>query len=242
MYLNKIMKFKRVLLKLSGEVLAGDKNKFGHDFQVINNFAKSLAEIRNSGIELAIVIGGGNLIRGRDVKTFGLDPVNADYMGMLGTVMNAIALKDSIEKLNVPTDVYSAVGMEPIAELFNRQHVKHSLESGHVVIFGAGTGHPFFSTDSAAALRAAEISADCLIKATKVNGIYDKDPVKFKDAKFLPELTFSDALKLNIEVMDAAAFAICRDNNIPIWVIGVQDENWHSKICDGSVKSGTIVK
>ncbi len=235
------MNFKRVLLKLSGEVLAGSM-KFGHDFEAISKFAKSLSEIRNSGVELAIVVGGGNLIRGRDVKVFGLDPVNADCMGMLGTVMNAIALKDSLEKIGIPTDVFSAVGMEPIADKYNRQNVKKSLESGHIVIFGAGTGHPFFSTDSAAALRAAEIKADCLIKGTKVDGIYNKDPNKFKDAEFLPELTFSDALKLNIEVMDAAAFAICRDNNIPIWVLSVQDENWESKILDKSKISGTIVK
>ncbi len=235
------MRFKRILLKLSGEVLAG-ASKFGHDFSAVNDFARAIAEIRNSGVELAIVVGGGNLIRGRDVKAFGLDPVNADSMGMLGTVMNAIALKDSIEKLGIRTDVYSAVRMEPIADLYNRARVNDSLKSGHVVIFGAGTGHPFFSTDSAAALRAAEIGADCVVKATKVNGIYDKDPEKFKDAKFLPELSFSDALRLNIEVMDAAAFAICRDNNIPIWVLSVHEENWQRKICSDSENFGSLVR
>ncbi len=228
-------------MKLSGEVLAG-ASKFGHDFAAVNDFASAIAEIRNSGVELAIVVGGGNLIRGRDVKAFGLDPVNADSMGMLGTVMNAIALKDSIEKLGIRTDVYSAVRMEPIADMYNRVRVNDSLKSGHVVIFGAGTGHPFFSTDSAAALRAAEIGADCVVKATKVNGIYDKDPEKFKDAKFLPELSFSDALRLNIEVMDAAAFAICRDNKIPIWVLSVHEENWQKKICSDSENFGSLVR
>ena len=237
-------KFKRILLKLSGEVLAG-VNKFGHDFEIINNFAGELEKILNSGIQIAIVVGGGNLIRGRDIKKFGVDNVIADSMGMLGTVMNALALKDALLRKNIPAQILSAVNMPPIADLYNRDRALKFLESGNILIFAAGTGHPFFSTDTAAALRSAEIKADCLIKGTKVNGIYDKDPAKFKDAKFLPELTFSEALKNNIQVMDSAAFAICRDNKIPVWVMNIQDNNsnWAENIINNNnSNAGTLVK
>ena len=232
--------FKRILLKLSGEVLAGEK-KSGIDFKTVNDFAQKLAEIRNAGIELSIVIGGGNMLRGRDALDYGIDRASLDSIGMLGTVMNSLALKFSLETLNVPAQVLSAVGMPPIAELYNRERAKSLLASGNVVIFGAGTGHPFFSTDTAAALRASELGLDCVVKGTKVNGIYTKDPAKFPDAEFLPELTYSEAISRNIEVMDTAAFAICRENKIPVWVISIQDKDWAKNIIEG-VKTGTIVR
>ena len=225
---------------MSGEVLAGE-NHTGLDFKTVNNFAKNLAEIRNSGIELSIVIGGGNMIRGRDALDYGIERANVDAIGMLGTVMNALAIKAALENFKVPAQVLSAVGMSPIADLYNRERAKNLLSSGNVVLFAAGTGHPFFSTDTAAALRACELGLDCVIKATKVNGIYDKDPLKYNDAKFFPEVTYSDAIKLNLKVFDTAAFALCRENKIPIWVISIQDPDWVKNITEGA-DIGTIVR
>ena len=232
--------YKRILLKLSGEVLAGDKHT-GIDFASVKNFAESLAEIHRAGIELSIVIGGGNMIRGRDALAYGLEHAQVDSIGMLGTVMNALALKFSLESLGVKAQVLSAVGMTPIAELYTREKAKELLASGHVVIFGAGTGHPFFSTDTAAALRASELGLDCVVKATKVNGIYTKDPEKFPDAEFLPKLTYSEAIARNIAVMDTAAFALCRENKIPVWVMSIHDADWAKNITEGRA-TGTIVK
>ena len=232
--------YKRILLKLSGEVLAGEK-RFGHDFEVINNFALKLKKLRESGLEIAIVVGGGNLIRGRDIKIYGVDNVRADYMGMLGTVMNAIALKDALERIDVKTEILSAVAMPPIADLFNRERAIKFLSEGKILIFAAGTGHPFFSTDTASALRCAEIKADCMIKGTKVDGIYDSDPVKNPNAKFIPFMTYSDALKNNINVMDAAAFAICRDNKIPVIVTNIQNDNWAENLINNNIKC-TLVR
>ncbi|MBQ6435042.1 MAG: UMP kinase [Synergistaceae bacterium] len=233
-------KYKRILLKLSGEVLAGEKHT-GLDFGTVKNFAQDLAGLQRAGVELSIVIGGGNMIRGRDAMDYGLEHAQVDAIGMLGTVMNALALKFSLESVGVKAQVLSAVGMSPIAELYTRERAKELLAAGYVVIFGAGTGHPFFSTDTAAALRAGELKLDCVVKATKVNGIYDKDPAKFNDAKFIPELTYDDAIKLNIEVMDTAAFAICRENQSPVWVLSIQDSKWVDNIIEGT-KTGTIVK
>ena len=232
--------YKRILLKLSGEVLAGDKHT-GIDFASVKTFAESLAEIHRAGIELSIVIGGGNMIRGRDALAYGLEHAQVDSIGMLGTVMNALALKFSLEAIGVKAQVLSAVGMTPIAELYTREHAKELLASGHVVIFGAGTGHPFFSTDTAAALRASELGLDCVVKATKVNGIYTKDPEKFPDAEFLPSLTYTEAIERNIAVMDTAAFALCRENKIPVWVMSIHDSDWAKNITEGRA-TGTIVK
>ncbi|MBQ6776034.1 MAG: UMP kinase [Synergistaceae bacterium] len=232
--------FKKILLKMSGEVLAGD-NHVGLDFKTVSGFASNLAEIQRAGIELSIVIGGGNMIRGRDAHEYGFDRVSIDSIGMLGTVMNALAIKAALEGLKVPAQVLSAVGVSPIAELYSRERARNLLSSGHVVIFAAGTGHPFFSTDTAAALRASELGLDCVVKATKVNGIYDKDPMKFKDAKFLPRLTYDEAISLNIEVLDTAAFAMCRENKIPIWVMSIQDPDWVKNIVEGA-DIGTIVR
>ena len=234
-------KYKRVLLKLSGEVLAGDRH-IGIDFGTVRDFAVKLAEIRNAGIELSLVIGGGNMIRGRDSEDYGLDRVSLDGIGMLGTVMNALAVKTALDSLNVPAKVLSAVSISPIAELYSRETAREYLKAGNIVMFGAGTGHPFFSTDTAAALRASELGLDCVIKGTKVDGIYDKDPVNFPDAEFFPELTYSEAISRNLNVMDTAAFALCRENRIPVWVMNVQDSGaWVRNIIDG-VNVGTIVK
>ncbi|MBQ7216146.1 MAG: UMP kinase [Synergistaceae bacterium] len=233
-------KYKRILLKLSGEVLAGE-NHTGLDFGTVRKFAQDLAGLQRAGVELSIVIGGGNMIRGRDALDYGLEHAQVDAIGMLGTVMNALALKFSLESVGVKAQVLSAVGMSPIAELYTRERAKELLSAGYVVIFGAGTGHPFFSTDTAAALRASELGVDCLVKATKVNGIYTKDPEKFPDAEFLPELSYSEAIERNIAVMDTAAFALCRENRIPVWVMSIHDSNWVKNIVDG-VKTGTIMK
>ncbi len=233
-------KYKRILLKLSGEVLAGE-NHTGLDFGTVKKFAQDLAGLHRAGIELSIVIGGGNMIRGRDALDYGLEHAQVDAIGMLGTVMNALALKFSLESVGVKAQVLSAVGMSPIAELYTRERAKELLASGHVVIFGAGTGHPFFSTDTAAALRASELGVECLVKATKVNGIYTKDPEKFPDAEFLPALSYSEAIERNIAVMDTAAFALCRENKIPVWVMSIHDSDWVKNIVDG-VTTGTIMK
>ena len=198
-------KYKRILLKLSGEILAGD-DKFGLNYPVINEICKEIAEIARAGIEIAMVVGGGNFIRGAQAVGQGMDRVQADQMGMLATVINALALQNALEQLGTPTRVQTAIEMRSIAEPFiTRRAVRH-LEKGRVLIFAAGTGSPYFSTDTAAALRASEIRADCLLKATKVDGIYDKDPVKFPDARFMPDVSFGDAIGLRLEVMDGAAF------------------------------------
>ena len=233
-------RFRRILLKLSGEVLAGDKHS-GFDFGVVQDFAENLAKIRDAGFELSLVIGGGNMLRGRDALDYGLDRVIIDSMGMLGTVINALAVKAALANLNIPVKILSAVGMPPIADLYDRERARDFLASGNVVIFAAGTGHPFFSTDTAAALRASELGLDCVIKGTKVNGIYDKDPEKFSDAKFIPELTYNEAISRDIKVMDTAAFAIFRENKIPVWVINIQDSGWADNIING-INTGTILK
>ena len=234
-------KYKRVLLKLSGELLAGNKH-IGIDFATVRDFAVKLSEIRSTGIELSLVIGGGNMIRGRDSEDYGLDRVSLDEIGMLGTVMNALAVKTALDSLNVPAKVLSAISISPVAELYSRELAREYMKAGNIVMFGAGTGHPFFSTDTAAALRASELGLDCVIKGTKVDGIYDRDPVKFPDAKFFPKLTYSEAISRNLNVMDTAAFALCRENKIPVWVISVQDSGaWVKNIIEGA-DVGTIVK
>lgn len=211
------MRYKRVLLKLSGEALGED------NFAGAKRAAAEIKELKDAGLEIAIVNGGGNILRGRDVETLGLDRTQADYMGMLGTVINALALQDALKKVGVKAIIQSAVNMPPIANLYSREVALSALEDGKVVIFAAGTGHPFFSTDTTSALRAAEINAECIIKGTNVKGIYDSDPNKNKDAKFLASLTYSYALQNNIKVMDASAFSICRDNKIKLLVLNMNE-------------------
>jgi uridylate kinase len=210
--------FKRILLKISGEALLGEQS-FGIDQEVLKGVARAIAGVASSGVEVAVVVGAGNIFRGAQAR--GMDRATGDYVGMLATVMNAVTLQEAIERFGVTTRVQSAIPMSQLAEPYIRRRAIRHLEKGRVVIFGAGTGNPFFTTDTAAALRSMEIGADVLLKATKVDGIYDKDPKKHADAKRYKTLTFTDALKGDLNVMDATAFALCRDNEMPIIVFNM---------------------
>jgi uridylate kinase len=233
-------KYKRILLKLSGEILAGSE-KSGLNYPVINEICEEIAGVVKAGTETAIVIGGGNFIRGVQAEEQGMDRVQADQMGMLATVINALALQNALEQLGVQTRVQTAIEMRSIAEPFiTRRAIRH-LEKGRVLIFAAGTGSPFFSTDTAAALRASEIKSDCLLKATKVDGIYNKDPVKFQDAKFMPEVSFAEALSLQLKVMDAAAFSLCMENKMPIVVFDVRRRGNLTKLIVDGERTGSTV-
>ncbi len=214
------MRFKRVLLKLSGEVLAGP-NGFGFDLDAVRRIGEEIVEVVRGGIQVAMVVGGGNMLRGREVEILGVERAQADYMGMLATVMNALCLQDALEKLGVPTRVQTAIEMRQIAEPYIRRRAIRHLEKERVVIFAAGTGSPYFSTDTAAALRAAEMEAHCLLKATKVDGIYSEDPKKNPDAVLLRRITYQEALLRQFEIMDAAAFSLCMENAIPIVVLNI---------------------
>lgn len=211
-------KYKRIMLKLSGEALSGDKG-FGIDFEVTNRIALEIKELVEMGIEVGAVVGGGNIWRGRSGE--GMDRTTADYMGMLATCINAMALQDSLEKVGVMTRVQTAIEMKEIAEPFIRRRAMRHLEKNRVVIFAAGTGNPYFSTDTTAALRAAEIEADVILLAKKVDGVYDKDPNKFDDAKKFDTLNYIEVLDLGLQVMDSTATSLCMDNNIPIIVFGL---------------------
>ena len=213
-------KYKRVMLKLSGEALAGE-NGFGIDFNIAMNIAKAVKELVDMGIEVGAVVGGGNIWRGRSGE--GMDRTTADYMGMLATSINALALQDSLESLGVDTRVQTAIEMKEIAEPYIRRRAMRHLEKGRVVIFGAGTGNPYFSTDTAAALRAAEIEADVILLAKKVDGVYDKDPHKYDDAKKYDELSYIEVLEQGLQVMDSTATSLCMDNNIPILVFALDN-------------------
>jgi len=212
--------FKRVLLKLSGEALMGE-TRYGISSEVIRNIAGELVDVAALGIEIAVVVGGGNIFRGVSQSAAGMDRATADYMGMLATVMNAVALQDAIEKQGLPTRVQSAIEMQALAEPYIRRRAMRHLEHGRLVIFAAGTGNPFFTTDTAAALRAMEIQAEVLLKATKVPGVYDKDPAVHSDARLYSQVSFDDALRDDLRVMDSTAFALCRDNELPIVVFDV---------------------
>ncbi|HEY3132410.1 MAG TPA: UMP kinase [Acidobacteriota bacterium] len=215
--------FKRVLVKLSGEALIGEKG-FGVDLQVMDDIADQIIDIHNLGVEVAIVMGGGNIVRGVSFSAAGLDRVSGDYMGMLATVINALALQNALENKGVYTRVLSAITMAEVAEPFIRRRAIRHLEKRRIVIFGAGTGNPYFSTDTAAALRAMEIRADVILKATKVDGVYDSDPMKNKDAKFFQELTYLQALERGLKVMDATAISLCMDNQLPIIVFNLKKQ------------------
>ncbi|PIS11883.1 MAG: UMP kinase [Bdellovibrio sp. CG10_big_fil_rev_8_21_14_0_10_47_8] len=212
---NKESKYKRILLKLSGEALAG-KQGTGINTTVIQQIAKDVAEALECNVQMGIVIGGGNIFRGVAASAQGMDRASSDYMGMLATVINALALQDALEKQNVPTRVQTAIEMAEIAEPYIRRRAIRHLEKGRVVIFGAGTGNPYFTTDTAAALRAMEISAEILMKATKVDGIYDKDPMKNPDAKRFDRISYLEVLNRGLEVMDLTAVSLCMDNKLPI--------------------------
>lgn len=230
-------RYKRILLKLSGEVLAGDAGH-GFDFDVIGDICKSIKRISDQGVEVGIVIGGGNFWRGR--SSGNMDRVRADSIGMLGTVMNSIAVADTLIGMGVPAKVYSAIAMEPIAERFNAHEARRELSKGKVTIFGGGTGSPFFSTDTTAALRAAETEAEVIFKATNVDGVYDKDPNKFTDAVKFDTLTQTDLLNKGLTVMDAAAASLCRDNGIDIFVFNLTDPENIVRAVNGE-NIGTLV-
>lgn len=209
--------YKRVLLKLSGEALMGEQ-EFGISSDVIASYARQIKEIADLGVEVSVVIGGGNIFRGLSGATQGVDRVTGDHMGMLATVINSLALQNSIEKLGVQTRVLTAIEMPKIAEPFIKRRAQRHLEKGRVVIFGAGTGNPYFTTDTAAALRAIEMNTEVVLKATKVDGIYDKDPVKYADAVKYETVTYTEVLNKNLKVMDATAISLCRENKLPIIV------------------------
>ncbi|MDU6894150.1 MAG: UMP kinase [Clostridium perfringens] len=230
-------KYKRVMLKLSGEALAGE-NGFGIDFNIAMNIAKAVKELVDMEIEVGAVVGGGNIWRGRSGE--GMDRTTADYMGMLATSINALALQDSLESLGVDTRVQTAIEMKEIAEPYIRRRAMRHLEKGRVVIFGAGTGNPYFSTDTAAALRAAEIEADVILLAKKVDGVYDKDPHKYDDAKKYDELSYIEVLEQGLQVMDSTATSLCMDNNIPILVFALDNPENIKRVVLGE-NIGTIV-
>lgn len=232
------LKYKRILLKLSGEALAGDKG-FGLNYDVITNICKSIKECADLGVQIAIVVGGGNFWRGRSSGS--MDRTRADHIGMLGTTMNALAVADVLESMGVDVRVQTAIAMQQVAEPYIRNKAVRHLEKGRVVIFGCGTGNPFFSTDTASTLRAAEIEADVIFKATMVDGIYDKDPNKYDDAVKFDELTFTDVLAKNLAVMDSTAASMCKDNSIPIVVFNLKDPNNIVKAAKGEIV-GTTVK
>ena len=229
--------YKRILLKLSGEVLAGPDGK-GIDFNTVTSICKAVKDCAALGVEIGLVVGGGNFWRGRSSGE--MDRTRADHMGMLATTMNALALADALEQMGVDVRVQTAIPMPQVAEPYIRNRAVRHLEKGRVVIFGCGTGNPFFSTDTAAALRAAEINAEIIFKATNVDGVYDKDPNKFADAVKYDTITFEEVLVKNLQVMDSTAAAICKDNNLPIMVFSLEDpNNIVAAVCGENV--GTIV-
>jgi uridylate kinase len=233
-------RYKRVLLKLSGEILAGG-GRFGLDYAAVNSLCSEIASVARAGAEVAMVVGGGNFIRGAQAVDQGMDRVQADNMGMLATVINALALQDALERIGMPTRVQTAIESRTIAEPFIRRRALRHLEKGRIVIFAAGVGSPYFSTDTAAALRASEIKADCLLKATKVNGIYDMDPKLFPDAKLLPRVSYMDALQMQLGVMDAAAFSLCMENKMPIVVFNMLEKGSLEKLLIEGAEIGSTV-
>jgi len=231
--------YKRVLLKLSGEALMGAQG-YGIDPQVVQLFADEIKEIAR-GIQLSLVIGGGNIFRGVAASAQGMDRVAGDQMGMLATLINAVALQDALEKKGIDTRLLSAIEVRMIAEPFIRRRAMRHLEKGRVVIFAAGTGNPYFSTDTAAAVRAMEVHAEIILKATKVDGIYDRDPVKFPDAVKFDELTYMDVLSRQLQVMDSTAISLCMDNGMPIIVFNLKEKGNIKRIIYGE-KIGSLVK
>ncbi len=232
-------KYKTALLKLSGEILAGDKG-FGIDPEVINGLAKEIKAVRDSGVQLGVVIGGGNIFRGVQAGAQGLDRVSADYMGMLATAMNALALQDILEKHGVDTRCMSAIEMQEISEPYIKRRATRHLEKGRVVIFACGTGNPYFTTDTAASLRAMEIGAEVLLKGTKVDGVYDSDPAKNPNAKAFSKVSYIEVLQKQLKVMDAAAISLCMDNSLPIVVFNIKTNGNLKRVLDGETV-GTLV-
>lgn len=232
------LKYKRILIKLSGEALAGN-NKMGIDYDTVLAICEQIKRCKEDGAEIAIVVGGGNFWRGRSSGK--MDRTRADHMGMLATVINSLALADAFEALDVPVRVQTAISMQSIAEPYIRNRAVRHLEKGRIVIFGCGVGSPFFSTDTASSLRAAEINADAILKATLVDGVYNKDPKKYDDATKFDALTFSDILVSELAVMDMTAASMCKDNNIPVVVFSIEDPENIYRVVKGE-EIGTIVK
>jgi uridylate kinase len=231
--------FQRILLKLSGEALAADQG-FGVDTKRIHEIAAELADVHKLGIQIAIVVGGGNFFRGVAEQAKDMDRVSADHMGMLATVINALALQDALEKQKVYTRVQTAIEMNQVAEPFIRRRAIRHLEKGRIVIFAGGTGNPYFSTDTAASLRAMEIKADAILKATKVDGIYDADPMLVKDAKKFATITYMEVLQKGLKVMDSTAISLCKDNNLPIFIFSLNEHGNIRRVVTGE-KIGSMV-
>jgi uridylate kinase len=234
------MKYKRILLKLSGEALMGDK-QFGIDNDRLTQYATEIKQAVEKGVEVGVVIGGGNIFRGMQAEEGGMDRVQGDYMGMLATVINSMALQSALEKMGVNTRLLSAIKMEQICEPFIRRRAVRHLEKGRVVIFGAGTGNPYFTTDTAASLRAIEIEADVILKGTRVDGIYTADPEKDPTATKYENITFNEVYEKGLNVMDMTAFTLCKENNLPIIVFDMNKEGNLQSLVDGQ-KVGTLVE
>ena len=231
--------YRRILLKLSGEVLMGDQ-AYGIDPDTVARVAEEVKAAQGTGLQLCLVIGGGNIFRGMSGAAKGMDRAQADYMGMLATVMNALAMQNALEQLGVPTRVQSAIEMDKVCEPVIRRRAERHLEKGRIVIFAAGVGAPFFTTDSGAALRAAEMQCDALFKGTSVDGVYDADPKKVSTAKRYETLSYDRVLADNLKVMDASAVSLCRDNNIPIVVFSIREQGNILKVLDGSGTSTVV--
>ena len=232
--------YSRILLKLSGEALMGDEG-YGIDPKVMKHIALQVKEVKDLGVTVAIVVGGGNIYRGIRAEEQGLDRATGDYMGMIATVMNAVALQDCLETLGLDTRVQTAIQMAQVAEPYIRRRAIRHLEKGRVVIFAGGTGNPYFTTDTTAALRAMEIGAEVILKATKVDGVYDKDPERFPDASFFPEITYLEVLNRNLRVMDATAISLCMENKLPIIVFNLKERGNMKKVAMGE-QVGTVVR
>jgi uridylate kinase len=233
------LKYKRILLKLSGESLMGSKG-FGIDNKVLEFFASEVKKVHEVGLELGLVIGGGNIYRGLSAKSQGIDRATGDYMGMLATMINSLALQNEIEKENIPTRLMSAIKMEAVAEPYIRRRAIRHLEKGRVVILGSGTGHPYFSTDTAASLRAVEIEADVIIKGTRVDGVFDSDPEKNPNAVKFDSISYLDILKKNLRIMDLTAVSLCQENELPMIVFNMNLEDNLLKLVTGE-DVGTII-
>jgi len=234
-----MLQYKRVLLKLSGEALAGEDG-YGINPAMLERYAEEIRDARDMGAQIALVIGGGNIFRGMSEAAANMDRVQADYMGMLATVINSLAFQDALERKGVFTRLQTAIKMEQIAEPFIRRRAVRHLEKGRVVIFGAGTGNPYFTTDTAASLRAIEIEADLIVKGTRVDGIYDSDPEKNANAQFFPDISYFDVMQKNLRVMDMTAITLCRENALPIMIMNMNEKGNFTKLLRGE-KVGSLV-
>lgn len=232
--------YKRILLKISGESLMGE-DSYGIDVVTVDRIASEISQASNLGIQLCLVIGGGNIFRGLAGSAKGMDRTSADYMGMLATIMNALAMQNSLERMGVQTRVQSAITMTSVCEPYTRRRAIRHMEKGRVVIFAAGTGNPYFTTDTAAALRASEMACEALFKGTKVDGVYDKDPHKHEDAKKYQSISFQDVLTKNLKVLDASAISLARDNDIPVIVFSITEKDSFLKVLNGDNNSSTII-